>query len=219
MKSQRTVAIIGFLFILLFFLIAGVIFLGLSTAIDQTTTITIQSLIPNIFDTPLSLFSLLGSFEVTTGMLLLILFFQKKSRKIYIFGLYLLGLGLEVVGKTFINHPGPPAAFFRYNLGFLFPSSLYQTGNSFPSGHALRTTFLVVLLGCIIHQNKKISVTKKKLIISGLCFFWIIMLISRISLGEHWVSDVLAGTSLGAGFGFIAVTQLFYSSPIHRRKN
>jgi undecaprenyl-diphosphatase len=199
MKSQRLITSLGTLLLLLFFVVSLSAHWKIFTQLDLLSMVIIQQYVPQFLDTPLSFFSLLGSFEVTTFTLLIVAFLRKKLDSMYAFFLYGLGLGIELFGKNVLPHPGPPPEFSRYDLGFHFPTSMYQTGNSLPSGHALRTTFIVTLLFSYIYQSKLLSHHTKIYIMAFLVVFLVIMLLSRISLGEHWISDVVAGTALGAG--------------------
>ena len=71
-----------------------------------------------------------------------------------------------------------------------------QGGYSFPSGHA--TIAMTTYLTLMILFAKYIKNIKVKRIINSICFFMIISIgFSRIYLGVHYLSDVIAGFSLG----------------------
>jgi len=142
-------------------------------------------LVPKSLDTILSFFSLSGSFEISTLILVIILFLYERNKIITTTLFYLFGLGIEVIAKNLIEHPGPPAQFYRYSLGFLFPTSLYQTSFSYPSGHSFRVSFIFIIIGYIVIKSLNLNKLTKLSIFILITFYLIIMLISRISLGEH----------------------------------
>lgn len=198
-------ALIGLIFLIIFFVFTLVVKKDNLAQFDFDMTVRLQDHIPEKFDTFFSLFSLLGSFEVTSVILLtLILFFVRKLRGFIVFGTYFFGLLVEIIGKSILHHPGPPFMFLRYNIEFFFPSSYVQTDSSYPSGHSYRTTFLAALILYLILKSKKINKLIKAVLISLLGAAVLIMLVSRVSLGEHWTSDVLGGAILGIGFGALS---------------
>ncbi len=190
----------------------GIIFLLLSFAIkyasvnsqDVYVITFIQSVIPKIMDRTLSFFSLLGSFEILTLILVLLYVLKGKKTEIEDFFFYGVGLGVELIGKLFIFHPSPPSQFFRYNISFFFPTAYFQTGHSYPSGHSFRTAFLAIIVFFLIWESRKMNAPIKILAILFLIAFSTTMFVSRISLGEHWPSDVLGGALLGFAFAFFS---------------
>ncbi|TSC87712.1 MAG: hypothetical protein G01um101416_392 [Microgenomates group bacterium Gr01-1014_16] len=161
------------------------------------TTQAIQTVIPSSWDMALSVLSLVGSFEITTILVVGAGWLIRKNLKklAIILVIYAGGMGIELAGKTFINHPGPPEVYHRYQLSFVFPSSGVQTGNSYPSGHSYRTVFLAVLAWPLIKKKEWRAVVMA---------YVFLMLVSRVSLGEHWASDVVGGGLLGIILGRIA---------------
>ena len=77
-----------------------------------------------------------------------------------------------------------------------------EKGFSFPSGHSLAVTIMVGTLTVIFSQRIKNHVWRKVVQI-GLGIFLVSVLVSRIYLGVHYPSDVIASLCMGLGVLFM----------------
>lgn len=173
------------------------------TQFDFDTTVRLQDNISRRFDVWFSFLSLIGSFEIATVFLLVLLFIRRKLRGFFALFLYVSMHVIEIFGKALITHLGPPFMFYRYAIDFIFPSTYVKPGYSYPSGHAARTAFISAILLFMLLRSKKLSKRVKLVSTLSVLGFDIIMFVSRVYLGEHWASDVIGGGLLGLALGIL----------------
>lgn len=167
--------------------------------IDFLATAYFQTYIPPVVDPLFSVFTFFGSSEITALFVVVIAWWLfSLKRTIWwsgsIYGVIYL---VEIIGKLFIIQPEVPSFFHRYQFSFHFPvSSLFHTGNSFPSGHMARFAFVSTIMFLLVWCLEK-RIRKKIFITGSILLLFLIMFISRIYLGEHWFSDTLGGSLLG----------------------
>lgn len=207
LKSHMTRILIGAILLISFYAFSFLVKEDVFTRFDFDMTVKIQSHVPIRLDPYLSWFSLFGSFEVTLGILITLAiarFIKRRFLSILVIPAFGVLHIVEIIGKAFLDHPVTPFMFHRYALDFFFPSTYVQPGGSYPSGHAMRTAFVSILLIYLVNRSK-LSKNLRRLISLGIIAFYLIMIVSRVSLGEHWTTDVIGGSLLGAAFAFFSL--------------
>ncbi|MGB3829897.1 MAG: phosphatase PAP2 family protein [Ornithinimicrobium sp.] len=98
-------------------------------------------------------------------------------------------LALTVLLKNVIGRVRPPGVDV---LGAI------NTGFSFPSGHTLNgTVFFGLVTGLVLHQCR--SLRTRLAALTGGVVMAVGIGLSRVYLGYHWLTDVMAGWSLAVG--------------------
>ena len=165
---------------------------------SETSSPILQSLLPLMLLT-----STAGSFPGTlllTIALCILLWILRKPRT------YILAVGTSFASMWGLN------ALLKYILQRERPPLDYLvevTGYSFPSGHAMIATgFYGMLFGlwAIARRRRGKSITLP--VILGILYS-LITAISRIYLGVHYASDVIAGTLAGAMWLYIMLPPLY----------
>lgn len=170
---------------------------------DFDTTVKLQDKISRRFDVPFSLFSDIGTFEVSLGVLLVLLAVRRKILGLFTIGLFAAFHLIEIYGKTFVSHLPPAEFMLRTKHWMEFPQYHVRLENSYPSGHAGRAAFLTAFLGVWVWRSKRFSKRAKICILGILVVYDIAMSVTRVYLGEHWSTDVIGGALLGLAFGII----------------
>ena len=130
---------------------------------------------------------------ISWAIILVAIFYLKKwkSESLLVAGNLSLAGILIVSLKHLYQRPRPDILHLVEEKGF-----------SFPSGHSLAVTLLIGSLIIILGQRVKNTTTK--LALQGLLGLYLVsVLVSRVYLGVHYPSDVLASLSLGLGILFI----------------
>ena len=104
-------------------------------------------------------------------------------------------LVLTGTGKTLTGRARPPAADAVPPL---------ESSPSFPSGHTLNAVVVATVLAylVLIYVGSHVG---RVLTVAGLVAFCALMGLSRIYLGHHWLTDVLAGAAAGLGWALAVV--------------
>ncbi|HET9649973.1 MAG TPA: phosphatase PAP2 family protein [Microlunatus sp.] len=114
----------------------------------------------------------------------------------------LLGIGtagsllMTLVGKAVVGRARPPQAY-------AVPP--YKTTPSFPSGHALNNTVIACLVAYLLLLHLTSLLSRIVSVVAAVCWFVTIGL-TRVFLGYHWLTDVIAGWLLGLAWVATVIT-------------
>tara|TARA_R110002020_G_scaffold14731_18_gene52399 strand:+ start:467 stop:1360 length:894 start_codon:yes stop_codon:yes gene_type:complete len=115
---------------------------------------------------------------------------------------------MTVAGKELIGRERPPL------IDAVPP---YEYSPSFPSGHTLNA---VVVVGIIVYLIllRQHSRRTRVLTITGGVVFAVVVGLSRVYLGHHWFTDVLAGWLLGTAWLSLVITahRIYLTARAHR---
>ena len=197
MKDKQTYLTKGSFALLLFVILGYVVKFYLEQLIpfDSSIQTAIRGDLPAILTTTFRGITRLIDLPVVISwtILLTVIFYLKKwkSESLLVAGNLSLAGILIVSLKHLYQRPRPEILHLVEEEGF-----------SFPSGHSLAVTLLIGSLIIIVGQRVKNRTVKLILQIS-LGIYLVSVIISRVYLGVHYPSDVLASLCLGLGILFI----------------
>jgi membrane-associated phospholipid phosphatase len=108
------------------------------------------------------------------------------------------GIGLEVLYKAALYHPGPPRAIAHKDGPSITDVLTSGSGlNSFPSGHVVRAVVAYGLIAFVVRRLAPWPIARVLAIPIAVVLI-IIVSFDRLYLDAHWESDVIGGLLLGA---------------------
>lgn len=185
------------IFILLIIFFALLVYLMKSGNIITFDDMVYAFLTDNITDEKTRIFSFItnfASYQVIILLCIASLIFNKNIKTGIIISVNSLNSVLiNKLAKTLIARPRP-----------IVLALVNETGYSFPSGHAMAAMSFYGFLIYLIYKSNLNKYTK--LIYSFLLIIIILLIgISRIYLGVHYASDILAGYTLSIIYMFIYI--------------
>jgi undecaprenyl-diphosphatase len=126
---------------------------------------------------------------ITAGFLLLD---GKRHMALFLCSSVAGGLLVSLVLKNFFQRPRPD----------LVPHAVYASSTSFPSGHSMMSAVTYLTLGALLaRSNERKGIKAYVLIVAAL--LTVMIGVSRVYLGVHWPTDVLAGWTAGASWAIL----------------
>ncbi|MEW1952574.1 phosphatase PAP2 family protein [Terrabacter sp. NPDC080008] len=105
-------------------------------------------------------------------------------------------LTMTIVGKNFVDRARPPASLAVPPL---------ESSPSFPSGHTLNATVLTTIIVYLV-LIETTAAWQRTLAVTLGTLFVLAMGLSRVFLGHHWLTDVIAGWLIGLAWALAVIT-------------
>lgn len=103
---------------------------------------------------------------------------------------------MTVAGKMLIGRDRPP-------LADAVPP--YEVSASFPSGHTLNAVALLGVIAYLLILRRESALSRAAIVVVAVVAT-ILVAASRVYLGHHWMTDVMAGWLLGAAWLALVIT-------------
>lgn len=132
---------------------------------------------------------------VTAAVVGFLLISRKPGAAILMIAAVVGGLAISSVIKHFVNRPRPPR---QYQAAYVFTAS-------FPSGHSMLSAATYLTLGALLAQVIQRRVLKLY-VISVAALITFLVGLSRVYLGVHWPTDVLAGWTGGLAWSLVCLS-------------
>ena len=111
----------------------------------------------------------------------------KKHMALFVCGSIGSGLLVSNLLKDSFDRPRPD----------IVPHEVYAASSSFPSGHSMLSALTYLTLGAILARAHQAKLLKAYFLLIAV-FLTVLVGVTRVYLGVHWPTDVLAGWTAGA---------------------
>lgn len=168
-----------------------------------------QQLVPEWLAVPVALLTQLGSLWFVTLVLVAVALYVDRDDALVIWGVLMGGTAIwrAIKQAYFVPRPDQPLVALADLPGLLVPLydfAVIDTGAGFPSGHAVTTTIVYLLLA------EYLGVSSRRRRYAAALFLVGLVGATRITLGIHYFVDVLGGAVIGHGV-------VVASRPLRRR--
>jgi undecaprenyl-diphosphatase len=181
---------------------------GEADAVDRAIVNFVKSIeAPKWFDEVMRDCTAFGGFFVLSLVTIAVGLYFKVKRLNHALILLLTSVAGAVVLGSLLKH------IFRRDRPDIIEHGSYVMTYSFPSGHAMLSASVWLTLAVMLSRLERSPYLKAYFILLGL-FITFVVGISRVWLGVHWPSDVLAGWALGTVW---AVACWFLARYLQRR--
>lgn len=160
-----------------------------SSSFDRSVALALHSLDSPFMDFAMRLFTFIGSLKVVVVVLVAAAVdaFRRRDRRavLALLSVFAAEEAMNFVLKHLVERPRPT----------LFEEIATLHTYSFPSGHAMTTAAVYGIVGVVIAREHPRLRRAISFAVPALVFF---IGLSRVFLGVHWPTDVLAGWAAGA---------------------
>ncbi len=161
------------------------------------------------FDGFFQIVSLLGTYLGAAALIVLLLIFNRKLCFWYIFSYGFVYLINNVLVKNLVKRPRP----FNVSDAIInFGDAV--TDYSFPSGHIACAVAIAIFLGYFLFQCYK-KRNERIWIVLGCSLYVCLVALSRMYLGKHYLTDLIAGAAISAAICFAGIWFMTY---YHKKK-
>jgi undecaprenyl-diphosphatase len=149
----------------------------------------------------LQLIAELGGIELTTILMVALAVYLWRAgfgSDALVVVVFFAAIAFELFYRFNLYHPGPPGSLAEADgpsISELLPAA--TGGNSFPSGHMLRSVIVYGLIAFVINRLSP-SGRVRMLAVGGAILIIVVMAFDRLYLNVHWESDVIGGLILGS---------------------
>jgi undecaprenyl-diphosphatase len=175
---------------------------------DQPTQPVGPKWLTQVFDDITALGGMAVLALVTITVCLFLVLTGRGWNALLVFFTVASGVALSVLLKALFNRPRPPAELHLVHTQTL----------SFPSGHAMMSAIVYLSLGVLVahlvpRRSQKVFAVAVAALIAGLVGF------SRVWLGVHYLTDVLAGWAAGLVWALLCHLVAWGIESIHNRRS